>query len=79
MTMDDYDDDYGYDREATDLTTITVVPTGVETDKAIMVKVDEEEVWIPKSLIIEEELEEMQSMDEMFLTLPEWFVEKRGL
>ena len=42
-----------------------------ETDDAKLFEIDDEKVWIPKSLISDE--------DDESVDVPEWFAEKEGL
>lgn len=49
-----------------------------ETRKAILVQIDDEEYWIPKSQV-EDDSEVYQSGDEGELVVTSWFAEKEGL
>jgi hypothetical protein len=47
-----------------------------ETDLAVLMDIDGEEVWVPKS-ILDEEWPEVDCEGD--ITLPEWFATKEGL
>ena len=49
-----------------------------ETEKAILVEVQNEEFWIPKSLIADTSEVNCKG-DEGTLVIPEWFAEKEGI
>lgn len=49
-----------------------------ETDKALLVDIEGEEVWIPKS-VIDDDSEVYKSGTEGTLIIPEWFSKKNGL
>ncbi len=49
-----------------------------ETDLALCVEVEGEEVWIPKSLVADES-EVQERGDEGELIIPEWFAIEKGL
>jgi hypothetical protein len=54
------------------LTDIDYDSIEMETDKAILFLIDDEEVWLPKSTI---EIDEKTKT----ITLPEWLAKKSGL
>jgi len=62
----------------TDISLIEAKTTGVETPKALLVEIDNNEVWIPKSLI-EEERPHPNDPDKILLSLPLWFIDQEGL
>jgi hypothetical protein len=47
------------------------------TDKAILVEIDGEEVWVPQSQV-DEDSEVYQKGDEGTLIVSEWFAKQRG-
>jgi len=49
-----------------------------ETDLALLVEIEGEEVWIPKSQI-EDDSEVMEKGDEGTLVVSGWFADKEGL
>ena len=49
-----------------------------ETDKAICCEVEDEEVWVPKS-VIHDDSEVYRLDDTGTLVVPEWFARKNGL
>jgi len=57
---------------------ISDVEVKKETEKALLVEIEGEEFWIPKSLIHDDS--EVHSEDDKgTLVVPEWFAEKEGL
>ena len=50
--------------------------TGKTTDKAIQYDINDKYVWIPKSLILDSEVNEFSQGT---LTVPEWFADQEGL
>lgn len=49
-----------------------------ETEKAVLIKLDDEEWWVPRSVICEDS-EVANSGDEGTLTIKRWWAEKQGL
>lgn len=49
------------------------------TTKAVLTSIDGREVWIPQSLIFEEDLAEMSEEVIMEVNVQEWFCKKEGL
>ena len=49
------------------------------TSKALLCDIDGEEVWIPKSQIIEDESEVWDEDDEGTLVITEWIAKEKGL
>jgi len=48
-----------------------------ETDKALLLDYENEEVWIPKS-VIDDDSEVWREEDEGELVVKDWFAEKKG-
>lgn len=49
------------------------------TPKAVLFEIDEEEVWIPRSVINGGERQEFEVDDEIDFDVPTWFAEREGL
>lgn len=49
-----------------------------ESEKAVLVRIEGEELWIPKSQI-RDDSEVYQKDDEGFLVMSEWIAEQKGL
>lgn len=59
-------------------TEINDVECKKETEMAILVEIEDEEFWIPKS-VISDDSEVHSEGDKGTLVVPEWFAEKEGL
>lgn len=49
-----------------------------ETEAALLVVIENEDVWVPKSLI-DDDSEVWKTGDKGILVVPEWFARKNGL
>lgn len=56
-----------------------VVEVTIVTEKAIRIYFDGEPLWIPKSVIAEEDLEDISVGEEVEINVKTWFAEKEGL
>jgi len=50
-----------------------------ETEKAYLVEYEEEEYWLPKSQIVEEESDEIQLGETVTISVKRWLAEEKGL
>lgn len=56
---------------------VNVTEVKVSTDKALLCVVDGEEVWIPRSQIVEGDLEDKGDSGE--IEIPEWLATEKGI
>lgn len=49
------------------------------TKKAVLINVGGDEVWVPMSVIFEDDLAELEVGELMEINIAEWFAEKEGL
>lgn len=49
------------------------------TEKALLVEVDGEEVWLPRSQIVEDESEALEEGDTGTLAITQWIAREKGL
>lgn len=64
--------------EGPELIPIAKVSVMAETEKAILVEYEGDEIWIPKSLVgPNSEVEEPG--DEGMIEIPEWFADEKGM
>jgi len=68
---------WDYDDNETDI----VCKYVSSTDKAILVEIDGDKEWIPRSQIYDAsvDLDELEKGDPVTITIPEWLAEEKGL
>lgn len=63
-----------------DLVEFENVQIQYETDSALLCLIDEQKIWVPKSLIPEENEElETNTLKTFTISLPQWFAEQKNL
>ena len=62
-----------------DVVTFEVDEVKAETDRAILVEIEGEEAWVPRSIIHDDSEVYSKEHGEGTLVVPRWWAEKRGL